>query len=123
MSKITSQKFADNWKKSKDRAVWEQGFNEGKKHMESSPETLKRFDDFKDYYDMKFEKIDDKLKCIEEKIPTRNDLKIAIIEANKEQQKELDEKYADKLVERIVYGVVGTVLLGAVGAILALIYK
>ena len=48
---------------------------------------------------------------------------IRLIELTKEQRKICDELYAIKLVEKIVFGMVGLILVALVGAVIAGVLK
>ena len=72
-------------------------------HAEPSPET-KNF----------MAEIDIRMKTIEEKldlIPTRDEMKLVIKEAQEEILACADKKYASKITEKIVYGMAGAILL------------
>lgn len=77
--------------------------------------------------DIKINSLEENHKFMAEKI---DDLKETVIggfnDIKKEftcLKKESDEKYASKLTEQIVYGMVGLALVGVLGGILALVIK
>lgn len=50
-----------------------------------------------------------------------NEIKLEIIECLKEERGESDKKYAIKLVEAIVFTLVGILLVGVIGALIKLV--
>jgi len=83
----------------------------------------------KDLYMENNERMSEKIEKIERKIDNSfnisSEIKIMIAEMPKKIQDEIlektDRRYASKIVEKILYGFVGAILLGVIGAVLNLI--
>ena len=90
--------------------AYNKGFEAGQAHSKPSPETREFMAE-----------IDIRMKTIEEKldlIPTRDEMKLVIKEAQEEILACADKKYASKVVEKIVYGMAGAILLYVLNVIL-----
>ena len=80
------------------------GFEAGQKHQTSSPMTIKMF-----------QNMEDKIDKLEEKI---NQIAIDIVKLPEKIFEKSDEKYASKLTEKVVYTLIGLILLAVIGNII-----
>ena len=91
--------------------AYNKGYEAGKNHAEPSPQTK----EFMAEIDVKMQTIQDKLDLI----PTRDEMKLFVKEAQEEILACADKKYASKITERVVYGMAGAILLYVLTALLS----
>lgn len=90
-----------------------EGYKSGKDHSESSKETKIFMEETKE----QFKKINDRLSTM----PTHEGMLLANKELVEEVMNKAEKKFAGKMTERIVYTMVGMILLGVFGRLLDLI--
>ena len=95
--------------------IYQEGFKSGQKHALPSPAT-KQF----------MAEIKSEIKFIKERLaqmPTKAEMDLANAKLIEQVFEKGDERYASKLTEKIVYGLVGMGLLAVVGAIFRMVVK
>ena len=90
-----------------------EGFDSGREHSTSSKETKTFMEETKEA----FKKIHDKLKDL----PTKDSMELANERLIEKVMEKSEKKFASKLTEKVVYGLVGMILLGVFGKLLNLI--
>jgi len=93
--------------------IYNKGFEYGQEHSFPSPETRK----FMENTAQQFKEIKDKLSSL----VTKKDIKIAVLEANREFFKEADKKYTKKWVEVFFTRSIQVIIIGFIVSVLALI--
>ena len=93
--------------------IYQKGLKENITHMQSSPQTITFMQETKD----QFKKINDKLK----ELPTKDSMELANERLIEKVMEKSEKKFASKLTEKVVYGLVGMILLGVFGKLLNLI--
>lgn len=99
---------------------WKRGYKEGKEHSKSSPETIKLINTMEKQM-VKIEKDVDSINDKLEKMPTKEEMSLANKELVEDIFSKANEKYANKLIERIVYAGIGMALLYLLNNLLEII--
>ena len=105
---------------------YQAGYKAGVEHQEPSPITLKAIDTMKNIIEKNSENIKEIKNTLKE-IPTKTEMDLAnrklIDEVLKSVKNDFVLKETFNPVQKIVYGLVGTILAGFMGAILFIVFK
>lgn len=82
--------------------AYNKGFIAGQEHQNSSPQTVKRFNNIENKMDEKFDKIEEAIK----------DLAVNIAQLPEKILEKADRRYGGKWVEKVILGVVIAVIAG-----------
>ena len=92
--------------------IFNKGFKSGQEHSEPSSQTKQ----FITKFSMELEYLKDEIRELKEKVPTKDAMKLAFSEALGEFTKNCDNKYASKTSEKVIYSLIGLIVIAVIVA-------